>query len=82
MPAPAGVAAGIDWPAVVGAKVCGPVIEPTGPMIESTWLAMKVLVWTGRSNVTLNWLSVSLLIRLSLVVETSPEVPTAWVVST
>ena len=79
VPGPAEVAAGIDWSTAVGAKACGPVIEPSGPMIDSTWLGVKVLVWIGRSKVTWNWLVVSLVSRSSVPVESWPEVPTACV---
>ena len=40
------------WPVLlVDGKYCGPVIEPVGPMIWSTWLGVNVLAWIGRSNV-------------------------------
>ena len=61
------VAAGIVWPVLlVDGKNCGPVIEPVGPMIWSTWLGVKVLTCMGRSNVTLSVLVVPSVIRLSL----------------
>ena len=59
-------------------KPCGAMIEPAGPMIESTWAAVKLLVWIGRSKVTWNLLTVSSLRRLSAV-ESWFEVPTACV---
>ena len=58
------VAAGITWPVLlVDGKYCGPEIEPVGPMIDSTWLGVKVLACMGRSNVTLRVLVVPLVIR-------------------
>ena len=82
VPAPAVVAAGIAWSIEVEPKVCGLRIEPVGPMIDSTWLGVKLLTCIGRSKVTLNWLVVSSVSRLAVPVETCPEVPTAWVVRT
>ena len=76
------VAAGIVWSIEVEPKVCGPRIEPVGPMIDSTWLGVKLLTCTGRSKVTSNWLVESSVSRLPVPVETAPEVPTAWVVRT
>src|SRR5262249_22283876 len=37
------VAAGIVWPTAVELRGCGPLIEPSGPMIPSTWPAVNVL---------------------------------------
>ena len=79
VPAPPAVATGIDWSTDVDAKVCGPVIEPVGPTIETTWDGVKLPTWIGRSKVTWNWLVVSLSSRLLAPVESWPEVPTAWV---
>ncbi len=66
VPAPAVVAAGIAWSIEVEPKVCGARIEPLGPMIDSTWLGMKLFTCTGRSKVTLNWLVESSVSRLAL----------------
>ena len=71
------VAAGICTPWSVEAKLCGAMIEPSGPMIERTWPALNepgvgvapdaaVLTRIGRSKVTWNWLEVSFSSRLLL----------------
>ena len=52
---------------------------PSGPVIDTSWLGVKLLVWIGRSNVTSNWLAVSFISRLSVPVESWPDVPTAIV---
>ena len=58
------VAAGMICPVLFEGKYCGPVIEPVGPMIWSTWLEVKLLVSMGRSNVTFIELVVPPVIRL------------------
>ena len=73
------VAAGIDWSTAVELKACGPVIMPSGPVIDSDLAGVKLLVCIGRSKVTWNWLVVSLISRSVVPVESWPEVPTACV---
>ena len=51
-------------------------IGPTGPMIDSTLPPVKVLVWMGRSNVTLSELFVPFNTSLSLPVPLGTEVDT------
>ena len=60
VPGPDLVAALIDWSTALEAKDCGAVIEPSGPMIDTTWLGVNVLTCIGRSKVTWYWLVVSL----------------------
>ncbi len=79
VPGPAVVAAGIDWSAAVGAKDCVPVIEPSGPMIDTTWAGVKELVWIARSKVTWNSLVEELSSRSSVPVDCWPVVETACV---
>ena len=79
VPGPAMVGAGIAWSTPVELKTSWPEIVPSGPVIDMTWLAVKVLVWIGRSKVTWNWLVVSLVSRSVDPVDCCPEVPTASV---
>src|SRR5262249_49328683 len=80
-PGPEELAAGIAWAMASEAKGSGPVMGPTGRMIESTWSGVNVLTCIGRSNVTWNRLVLSFISRLSAPVE-GPLAPTAWVLAT